>query len=203
MGGYGSGGHNHRGRPVVESCLPLDMSLLLRDDFNKVGTLGTLSFGNSKVTLETVFEDCIKISWRLKGDPAVYHEMVGFQWLAHPRTFGGHQHYLICPKCYECRNKVYYYNNSFGCRDCHRLQYASQRLAPIWRLRRKLEKLSPKLGFTFEWGIDAPFLELKPKGMKMARYNLLAKRYRDAAREMYHLAGIVDLRLLSRASFLK
>lgn len=68
---------------------------------------------------------------------------------ATPCFFGGARYWFLCPLCRK-RVAVLYLKNSFGCRDCHNLMYASQGVNrrspyfPILRtleLRNKIEKL--------------------------------------------------------------
>lgn len=127
MGGYGSGGWNGTGRPTIEECFPLSVKDLRRFDLLKPGHSAKLQWNGGAIWVQTWYDDALRLSWRRLDDGRDYSQLIGFQWLAHPRHFGGFQTYLVCPTCFEPSGAVYFYGNRFACRCCNRLNYASQR----------------------------------------------------------------------------
>jgi hypothetical protein len=96
---------------------------------------------------------------------------------------GGHQIYLVCPTCFTPRGALFFHQDCFSCRVCHRLCYSSQRQRLPDRLRGKLEKLAKQLGSCYEWGnVSIP---ARPKGMRHATYEALASQYRRL-KAQYH-----------------
>ena len=163
----------------MEGCLQLHIGEFTKKGILRKGAIGTLNWNNSSVGFEAVLEDMLVLRWQIKGCEETYSEHIGFQWLAHRRHFGGMQTYFVCPRCHDCKTRLYFYRNKFACRSCHRLQYRSQRQATYWRLRGKLEKVANKLGSIYEWGeSEAP---IRPKGMKQSKYEKLANIFEDTA----------------------
>lgn len=140
MGGYNSGGHNHKGRPTVEECLKLPVKALKEFGALSQGSMGSLSWDNqSRISYETRWEDMIVLKWRTLDDNQGHEQHLGFQWLAHKRHYGGYQYYLVCPECYRPCMDVYLYG-SFACRLCHQLSYSSQRESSTYRMLRRLSR---------------------------------------------------------------
>jgi len=59
--------------------------------------------------------------------------------------------YITCPYCQKQRQSLYAVKNSYSCRQCNGLHYASQSERPQERLMRCIRKLRKEL-----WGYDWP-----------------------------------------------
>jgi hypothetical protein len=198
MGGYGSGGSNHSGRPTVGQCISLPISIFKTKGALQLNTAGSINIGENAFGFRLIYDDMMQLSWSLKDDREDNHysQLLGFQWLAYKRTFGGHQHYWVCPQCNNRFNILYYYRRSFACRQCHRLQYVSQRESPVDRLRRRLEKLALRLNGQYEWGdFEAP---IKPSGMHESKYARLKWQYEKVLSDYYRVCNLQVERLCSR-----
>ena len=132
MGGLGSGGWNSKGSPCNDECFPLSIKSLRRFGFLKPFCHGTLKRGSSSVGIGS-WDDRIVLTYQRKGQT----DWISVDILFHfrPRHYGGAQVYLVCPKCRRLTTSVYSYYGIFGCRCCHRLPSASQRIREIDRLR--------------------------------------------------------------------
>ena len=183
MGGYGSGGWNSKGKREVESCPSVNISTLRRQGILEKGVRGNWHWGDNRIAFETRWEDMIVLTWSEEGQSR--EQFLGFQWYAHPRKFGGHQVYFLCPLCARRVTLLYFAHGRFGCRVCHRLTYGSQKENVADRLRRKLEKISARLESAFEWGVTEP--PERPTGMHQRTYKRLAAAFAQTAAFMYHL----------------
>ena len=101
-------------------------------------------------------------------------------------NFGGERPWFLCPArgCGR-RVAVLYGGGIFACRHCYQLVYECQREAPHYRLLRKAQKLSERLGGT--GCIDD--MVFKPKGMHRRTFERLERKYAYAARRADVLAG--------------
>ncbi len=197
MGGFGSGGWNCRGRPVVQECRCISVAALKRLRIFSKGAFGTLTWGTSSVSYETRWEDLMVLQWRINGDPQLYYQVVGFQWTRHRRNFGGTQTYLVCGRCHSLRTRLYMYENRFWCRCCHGLSYATQRERKNWRLRYSLEKLAGRLGWELEWGDRS--VPHRPKGMHRTLYQRLSVKYMRLLLRYYQSDSFELDRILNRS----
>jgi hypothetical protein len=196
MGGYGSGGSSHSGRPTVRQCMSLHISNFKKQDALKKGTSGRLDFGKNSLGFEVTYDDMLYIYWHVENNPERSSQHLGFQWLAHSRTFGGYQTYWVCPFCHGCFNILYFYRNRFACRKCHRLKYPSQRESPSDRLRRRVEKLAGGLQSMYEWLDDT--IPSRPKGMRQATYERLAAQYEKILNRYHYVSQLELLRIVNR-----
>lgn len=171
MGGFGSGGRNHKGGCTVDECIKLSVGLLRSAGALTKGRRGVVSWGSVAVNFETVGEDLVALRWN-SGE---HHQSIGFQWLAHRRPLGGHQIYLVCPTCLTARSALFFHRDCFRCRVCHRLSYPSQRERRLNRLRRKLEKLAKQLGSCYKR--EEVSVPPKPLWMRRKTYHSLATAY--------------------------
>jgi hypothetical protein len=87
-----------------------------------------------------------------------------------PCHFGGWRPYFLCPNR-QCGRRVAIlyggYGRYFLCRRCQNLGYASQRLDPLTRQRRKAQKIRLRLGGTTDLAADFP---PRPRGMHWQTY---------------------------------
>lgn len=166
MGGYNSGGHNAKGRLLVEQCPYLRIR-----DLHRAGVLlgrrsCELSFnGKSLFHLEAVSGDCLQ----LRNTNSSFSSFIAFEIV--PRHFGGGQAYFKC----GCGTRCTTLQLALGrlrCRSCHQLTYRSQRLRPLDRGMWKVEKVQKRLMGFADFGFGVP---PKPKHMHWKRY------YRETA----------------------
>ena len=146
MGGYGSGGHNHSGKPSLDDCFCLSINDLRKQDIRlfKEKTEGNLTCGQLRIDWLVVQDCMLWLTYFYEGQKKSYQQSQGFQWLAHRRKFGGFQHYWVCMGCCRPKSKLYLYRWTLRCRDCHNLRYSSQRQRAAERIieqGRKAEKI--------------------------------------------------------------
>jgi hypothetical protein len=194
MGGLGSGGSNRKGGYTVGDCLKLSIAFLKSAGALTKGKRGVVNWGPQDIQFETIGDDLIALRW----NEGKNHQAIGFQWLAHKRALGGHQIYLVCPTCFMPRAALFFHQNQFRCRVCHRLPYPSQRERTPDRLRRKLEKLAKRLGSCYQWGESA--VPQRPQWMRLRTYCALANKYRHLLREYEEEISIVVARVLANRS---
>lgn len=180
MGGSGSGGSNHNGRPAIESCPCLSIKALKKQGALDEGAAGTFQWTGNTINFFMRWADMLVLTW-VKGGGEQVEQFLGLQWLIHRRSFGGYQYYFVCPGCRGRCMKVHFYLGRFKCRVCHRLRYRSQRRSEYWRLRAALEKIAKELGGNYEWGdVKAPERPIgyrqKAYLQKAAKFEMLADR---------------------------
>lgn len=173
MGGYNSGGHNHRGRPTVEQCRRLSIKEIKPAGILQPGTKAVWNIADDiHVDLSTYEGQIVlKVTDSRQQPSRVYSKFVGVE--KHRRPFGGFQHYFACPDCGRRCTCLFFYSCHFACRRCYRLPYQSQRLRTCFRLQAKARKVEALLsGESLDdcTGLDIP---PKPKGMHTTTYERL------------------------------
>jgi hypothetical protein len=179
MGGFGSGGSNFKGRPTVEECLKLSVTVLNKSGALSRGRRGIIEWKELKVSFEALWDDMLALRWVGTQTP----QFIGFQWITHKRALGGYQMYLVCPTCSAPRQALFFHHALFKCRSCHGLAYTSQRERRPDRLRRRLERIAKQLGGCFQWGDN--LVPTKPWRMHRKTYDALTNEYRCLLAE-YH-----------------
>ncbi|MBC8337051.1 MAG: hypothetical protein H8E39_00005 [Alphaproteobacteria bacterium] len=144
MGGFGSG--NHGGRPIVESCLSLDINQLNRIGLSH-GWHGNFSWRDACGEELGSFTLCndpgqLTVTGRLNGEPLRQFFFI----IRTPCFFGGSRSWFLCPYCSKPVGKLYLGNDGFACRQCYRLTYACTREDSWDRMWRKMGKLEARLG---------------------------------------------------------
>lgn len=100
-----------------------------------------------------------------------------------PLTYGGVRRWFRCPVIGQggmpCarRCRIVYLPPSawvFGCRQCHDLAYESQRLSPVDRIVRRVNRLERELGW------DRGLGNRRPRGMHRKRYKRLMEEFYEA-----------------------
>lgn len=188
MGGFGSGGHNSKGRSLVEAQYRLDASNLQRRGLTRLGNVSQLSWkdhdgsigrsirvigGNDAITLE--------YSWRKRdGAWQAHSERVELDRVA--RNLGGEETYFLCPRCSVRVKRIYGAGVRYLCRTCHALVYASTQERPGNRATRKNQKLRRKLGVEIGLG---DWVGPKPKGMHQKTFDRYRARIQIAESEVY------------------
>lgn len=152
MGGLGSGGHNDKGRRLVEQCQWLDASDLKRRGLYHADNASNLFWnGSGSVSPISVHmlggENAITLSYVWRRDEGPWHkheERIAVR--HHARHFGGSETYFVCPKCSRTAKRLYLGGSRFLCRVCHNLVNASTQERPAERAARRSRKLQRRLG---------------------------------------------------------
>lgn len=188
MGGFGSGGHNSKGRRIVEGQYRLDASDLKRRGIYREGHAGSLSWtgpsGQPGPSIRVYGgTDAIRLeyAWRRDDEPWQTHqERIA---LCHrPRHFGGVETYFRCPKCAHTVKRLYGAGVRYLCRHCHNLVHGSTQERPGSRATRKNQKLRRKLGAEIGLG---DWIGPKPKGMHWKTFETISARIHAAEAEVY------------------
>jgi hypothetical protein len=188
MGGLGSGGHNSKGRRIVEGQYRLDASDLKRRGLTRNGSISHLHWKGSDnapgPSLKVIGgEDAILLSyaWRRGDDPWQQHEeQVRLHHQA--RHFGGSETYFLCPKCRRTVKRLYGGGVRYLCRTCHGLVHASTQERPGNRATRKNQKLRRRIGAEIGLG---DWIGPKPKGMHRKTFEQISARIHAAESEVY------------------
>lgn len=188
MGGFGSGGHNCKGRRTVESQYRLDATDLKRRGLLRAGRVARLSwtgsYGQNGPSLRvTGGTDTLTLdyAWRRDDGPWQRHkEHVGLARAA--RHMGGEEVYFLCPKCARAVKRLYGAGVRYLCRHCHNLVHGSTQERPGNRATRKNQKLRRKLGAEIGLG---DWIGPKPKGMHWKTFEKISARIHAAEAEVY------------------
>jgi hypothetical protein len=189
MGGYGSGGGNHNGRPSVQDCFPISISVLRQFGYLASSRWGVLKWGSSSVSM-TSYSDHLVLRYTYKGESE--ERTVAVSYDRHLRNFGGFQTYLRCPCCLRSTTVIYSSFGQFACRKCHGLQYSTQRESAYWRLRTRLDKLAKDMKWEYEWGDYS--VPPKPPWMHFSTYSKLKAEYEILLTMYYRLERIQTAR---------
>ena len=185
MGGFGSG--RDGGRPTVEDGLTIDIALMLRRGWVRVGVIGTGS-QNWSCRGELI----ASVSHRFDMSDPDQAEMTLF-YTRTPRNgppekveqclrltytrphYGGRRWWIICP--YSGRRVLKLHlppgGDRFASRQAWRLAYQSQRSARSFRPFDKLFRLQRKLSSSEGWGS----WPRRPKGMWRRTFERHLERY--------------------------
>lgn len=188
MGGFGSGGHNSKGRRIVESQYRLDASDMKRRGLCQTGNVSNLFWKGSDSapgpSLKFVGgEDAITLvySWKRGDQPWQKHEeRVALR--HHQRHFGGCETYFICPRCACTVKRLYGSGVRYLCRTCHNLVHASTQERPGNRATRKNQKLRRRIGAEIGLG---DWIGPKPKGMHRKTFEQISEQIHAAEAEVY------------------
>jgi len=77
-------------------------------------------------------------------------------------NYGGYRYRFKCPKCDKNYEILYFTNNIYLCRQCHKLPYSCQLESKIDQIIRKIRKIRERLEVS--GNLSEPIL-LKPKNM--------------------------------------
>jgi hypothetical protein len=104
-----------------------------------------------------------------------------------PWHFGGQRPFFVC----RCERRVLQLfrpgNNSWRCRHCYNLTYATRQVGLRFRLILKGQKVRERLGG--DLGVANPFPD-KPRGMHWRRYERLRTRHDQALEQSLSLLKI-------------
>ena len=178
MGGSGSGNWwNHSSRALCEQQRRIDLRVMCRRGWLRVGHVGSLSWTIGDEPMGNigyrVHEYGLQLIYRTRegdDDWRDVDELVRF--VLTDQRLGGRRRWLACPRCSR-RCSVLYGGSYFRCRRCYRLGYQSQREEPMWRAVSQSQKLRQKYGGS--GSLDEPFPD-KPKGMHWSTYERICRR---------------------------
>lgn len=187
MGGLGSGGHNSKGRRIVEGQYWLDAGDLKRRGLTRTGNVSRLSWSDKDGTVQRSLrvvggDEAIRLEYAFRqreGPWRPHEERIAL--VHHPRHFGGHQTYFLCPKCARTVKRIYGGGVRYLCRQCHGLVHASTQEQPRNRAMRKNRKLRRRLGVGTGLG---DWVGPKPKGMHQTTFDGLRARIYAAEAEI-------------------
>lgn len=187
MGGFGSGGHNNKGRQLVEAQYRLDASEMKRRGAFVAGYDAHLIWrgtdGASGPSVRVLGgPDAIRLEYSAKQSDGIWqHREEHIPLLLSPRNYGGAEIYFACPKCGTRVKRLYIGSARFLCRHCLDLVFASSQERSMDRAFRRLRKLRRRIGAST--GLEDP-VGPKPKGMHQRTYDRLCNQIRDAEAEV-------------------
>ena len=206
MGGFGSGGHNWKGRGTVGGCRSLDVN-----ELNKMGALVSSFRGGWRWSYEDGTEATIGLRMKEGGLVLSYrYRRNGSEWedveqpapiTWEPCRYGGRRPYFRCPgvvtgvPCGRRTLKLYGAGRCFLCRHCYGLVYQSQHERGMDRVLRRANKIRVRLGG--DSGTSAAFPD-KPKGMHWRSYERLCEKSMDAEEEADEYMALKVARLMRR-----
>lgn len=192
MGGPGSGSYMRLGaRRSTDEALRLDIRKLHREGFLTPGMEAVHTWrgrnGTSRIGFHVEGDkraETLRLAYMVKGEAQARVMHVPMEWT--PCTFGGERPWGVCPRCGR-RIAVLYGGQTFACRDCRNLAYASTRQDADMRSLVKTQRIRQRLGGSP--AMTEPFPE-RPKGMHHRTYwRLFAKAHRHHQRWVNHLTG--------------
>lgn len=170
MGGINSGRYRTRNRGMVEDTCRIDLRYLRRVGALKAGVMasGTLrwsnQYGDERGSLGYVVDltagngGTLTASYSFKGEP----RRVVVRLAATPMRYGGFRFYAECPLTGRRCEVLPVVAGVIACRQAHRLNYGSQSLDQLGRLRERAWKLEKRLNPSQAW-------KPKPRGANRAR----------------------------------
>lgn len=186
VGGYGSGGRNKR-HDHLEGRRRISVSNLRRHGLMRTGALSSFSWtdnwkrptgsiqivgGPDFVTLVYSVRSGDAEAWRHIEDQVAFARV--------PKSFGGEQIYMFCPKCGRRALELALGQERFRCRICLRLVHGSSQQSPTDRAMRRANKLKLRLGA--EPGLDSFYG--RPKHMRLRTFERIDARIRSAEAEV-------------------
>ncbi len=180
MGGYGSGRRHQGGKQTTSAFRSIDVRWLYRKRLLEPGTVGNVRwsmYGNAVTSLQVRAEDD-QVIFTLKspgmGDDRISKtHRVHLDWSK--CHLGGERPWFRCavPGCNR-RVALIYCGDTFACRHCQALAYASQRETGYVRALGKMDRIRDKLA----WGPGIITGDRsKPKGMHWRTFARLAAEH--------------------------
>jgi len=207
MGGYGSG--RQWGKPTTGAALRLDVRWVARVGLIQPGAYRSMSVswtsngkpaGDITVRYDAHRPDELVLDYRARGqteaDWTDVRELIPLE--RTPCHYGGERVWCRCPGCGSRRAVLYSLYGRFRCVPCNRLAYSVTREDRLYRLNRRGEKITERLGVESEWVLNWLIPPFKPKGMHWRTYDRLRREWRAihaAANGVYEAAL---LRLVER-----
>jgi hypothetical protein len=187
VGGLGSGGHNNKGRRLVEAQYRLDASEMKRRGAFVTGYDAHMTWrgsdGASGPSVRVLGgPDAIRLEYSVKQPDGSWQRREEYiPLLSSPRNYGGAQTYFGCPKCGTRVKRLYIGSARFLCRHCLNLVFASSQERSMDRALRRMRKLRRRIGANT--GLEEP-IGPKPKGMHQRTYDRLFNQILDAEAEV-------------------
>lgn len=187
MGGLGSGGHNNKGRRLVEAQYRLDASEMKRRGAFVAGYDANLTWQDADGTPGPSVRvlggsDSIQIEYVAKQPDGSWEcRKEHIPLLTSARNYGGAQTYFGCPRCATRVKRLYIGSARFLCRHCLGLVFASSQERSVDRAFRRMRKLRRRIGANT--GLEDP-IGPKPKGMHQRTYDNLFNQILDAEAEV-------------------
>lgn len=187
MGGLGSGGHNNKGRALIEEQVRLDAGQLKRSGVYAVDYCGRLTWQSSGRTPGFSARilggtENIQLEYAAKIPGGVWQRCKeNIPLLTCLRNYGGAQTYFGCPKCGLRVKYLFYGSQRFLCRHCLDLVYASSQEGLSDRAMRRVRKMRRHIGADMD--LTKPVGQ-KPVGMHWHTYNRILRQIRAAEAEM-------------------
>lgn len=191
MGGYGSGGHNKTHRQLE--------NFRRIDSFNFYDYLMADKYLYCKETVKyPLFRG--DIIYHVQSRTAlikafnVQSSEYGYADLPLSRVPGidgkSVRMYFCCPYCGRRVRYLYDYYKHYACRNCAKLNYASQQKSGMDEMRLKMERIVEKeLGYTWWWRDypNTPIQDLwhipKPRYMRYEKYERLLQEFRQLQKD--------------------
>ena len=166
MGGLGSGRQDQRRNTgSVENATRIDIRAVTKSPQIRNGHWFHLETPEAFKLYARISDDLLQIAQLRPSETHLYAEL---RLENHPRHFGGHQNYLLCPHCKKSASILYLViPKELGCRTCLKLAYESQYYKHPAPLLVRANKLREKLGGTA--GLINPLPD-RPKGMHWNTY---------------------------------
>lgn len=191
MGGYGSGGHNKTHRQI--------------ENFHRID-----SFAFYDYLMSDKYLYCKKtVQYPINKGSIIYHvqskttlikefstQIGEYRYIDLPlsRVYGMHgkseRMYFHCPYCGRRVRYLYDYFKHYACRECAKLNYASQQKRGMDGMRLKMECIvEKKLGYTW-WRKDHPDMCIqdlwhipKPRYMRWEKYERIMQELRQLQKD--------------------
>ena len=187
MGGYGSG-RRWDAKATTDHALRLDVRWLARVGLIRAGrsawmplswTCNGQSSGDITVSFYSHRPDQMILDYRARTAGETMwtdmREAIRLEWT--PCHFGGKRVWCRCPGCGSRRAVLYSVHERFLCVACNGLAYGSTREAVLYRLNRRGERITDRLGAEREWVLTWRMPPDKPKGMRWATYDRLHREW--------------------------
>lgn len=151
MGSCSSGRYRTRSRGNVEATCRIDVRFLRKKGALREGesTAGTLRWSRNGADVGSVGyvaslrpdDRHLAISYSHKGQN--HRHLIRLE--AVPMRYGGFRYYAVCPRWGRRCEVLPIVGGVIGCRQFHRLAYASQSMDRLGRLREKVERCEKRL----------------------------------------------------------
>jgi hypothetical protein len=196
MGGYGSGGHNRK-RGHLEGHRRISVRHLRQHGLMRAGVISSFSWKDNwnrpTGTIQVVGgADVVTLVYSVRSSEAENWRQVEEQVALTrvPKSFGGEQTYLFCPRCGRRVLELALGRERFRCRTCLGLVHASSQESTADRAMRKANKLKRRLGA--EPGLDSWYQ--RPRHMRHTTFERIDARIQAAEADV----NDAHIRLLAR-----
>ena len=100
-----------------------------------------------RVDVEALFEEGVEPKlclsyWTDQHTPNAKRHILEVPITTTPCNLGGTRYWFLCPLCAKKAWVLYLHKDFFGCIDCHKLTYETQKLSGIWKIGGKVVSFS-------------------------------------------------------------